>query len=131
MRVKAFDQCHILSNDVLVGMTVNGTLLVIGYPIGLWDEVNNLPIVRRVLAATRPGVDYNGLPVFLVDAAIYPGSSGSPVVVLSEGMIVDGASLMLGANRLMFLGIMPAVYQTNVTGQLVSTEIPTTQQGQV
>lgn len=129
--IKALEPCHIPSNDVLARMTVNETLLVIGYPIGLWDEVNNLPIVRRGLAATRPGVDYNGLPVFLVDAAIYPGSSGSPVVVLSEGMIADGASLTLGANRLMFLGIMSAVYQTNVTGQLVSTEIPTTQQVQV
>ena len=129
--IKSLEPCHIPSRDVLVRMTVNETLLVIGYPTGLWDEVNNLLIVRRGLAATRPEIDYNGLPIFLVDAAIHPGSSGSPIAALSEGVIVDGASLTFGRNRLMFLGIMSAVYQTDVTGRLVSTKIPTTQQVQV
>jgi hypothetical protein len=129
--MKSFEPCHIPSRDVLARMTVSETLLVIGYPIGLWDEVNNLPIVRRGLAATRPEIDYNGLPIFLVDAAIHPGSSGSPILALSEGLIVDGANVTLGGNRLMFLGIMSGVYQTDVTGRLVSTKIPTTEQVQV
>jgi len=62
----------------------------IGYPIGAWDEKHNLPIVRRGMTATDPGVDYNGMPKFLIDAAVYPGSSGSPIFVAEEGGCVWG-----------------------------------------
>lgn len=129
--IKALEPHHIPSNDVLARMTINEDLLIIGYPNGLWDGVNNLPIVRRALAATRLDVEYDGLPTFLVDAAIYPGSSGSPIIVLNEGIIVDGANITIGASRLLFLGIITAVYQHNAIGEIASITIPTTVQGQI
>jgi len=50
-----------------------------GYPNGLWDEHNNLPLLRRGVTASHPGVDFDGRPEIAVDIASYPGSSGSPI----------------------------------------------------
>ena len=44
-------------------------IVMIGYPIGLRDTVNNRPIFRRGITATQPGLDYEGRSEFLVDVA--------------------------------------------------------------
>ncbi len=51
----------------------------VGYPIGFYDRVHNLPILRSGHVASFPSVDFNGLPEFVIDAQVFPGSSGSPV----------------------------------------------------
>ena len=58
-------------------------ILMVGYPNSLWDRANNLPIYRSGITATHPAMDYNGRPEFMIDAACFPGSSGSPVFLLS------------------------------------------------
>lgn len=45
---------------------------MVGYPNGIWDEANNLPIVRRGITATPYRYDYQGQKEFLVDMACYP-----------------------------------------------------------
>lgn len=54
----------------------------IGYPENRFDTAHNLPILRVGHIASVPGVDFNGEPQFLIDAQVFPGSSGSPVFVL-------------------------------------------------
>jgi hypothetical protein len=95
----------------------------VGYPVGLWDEKNNLPIVRRGMTATDPLVDYNGKPEFLVDAAVFPGSSGSPVFVADEGMSFHNNGLYSG-NRLKLLGILFAVNVFTSEGKVEVVTIP-------
>lgn len=56
-------------------------VLSVGYPEGLWDSVNNMPIVRKGITATHVGLDYEGAPEFLVDIPCFPGASGSPVFI--------------------------------------------------
>ena len=56
----------------------------IGYPSGMFDVKNQLPIVRRATTATPPYIDYNGQPAFLIDGSVFPGSSGSPVLILDQ-----------------------------------------------
>lgn len=34
-------------------------LVMVGYPIGLWDQVNNFPIFRKGFTACHPGIDFN------------------------------------------------------------------------
>jgi len=53
----------------------------IGYPDGLWDAFNFLPILRKGVSATLLDIDYGGKKRFLIDANTIPGSSGSPVFV--------------------------------------------------
>lgn len=54
-------------------------IIMIGYPNGLWDVTNNLPIVRQGTTATMPYLNYNGKNEFLIDIATFNGSSGSPI----------------------------------------------------
>jgi Trypsin-like peptidase domain len=86
----------------------------IGYPNGIYDRLNFLPIARRGVTATPVGVDYEGKPVFLVDASVFPGSSGSPVFIAQTGGYAGrGGGFILGG-RVILLGIIAAVYQRSV-----------------
>jgi hypothetical protein len=57
----------------------------VGYPENRYDTVNNLPILRRGYVASVPKVDFNGRPQFVIDAQVFPGSSGSPVFAALNG----------------------------------------------
>ena len=59
-------------------------ITVVGYPDGIWDSYNNMPIVRKGITATSLQLDFNNEPKFLIDAAIYGGSSGSPVYIFNQ-----------------------------------------------
>ena len=67
----------------LVDLGTLEEILMIGYPNGLWDSVNNMPILRRGVTATHPNINYEGRREFLIDAACFPGSSGSPVFLFN------------------------------------------------
>lgn len=54
-------------------------VVMAGCPLGLFDEHNNFPILRRGITASHFGFDYTGKPRFLVDMACHEGSSGSPI----------------------------------------------------
>ena len=53
----------------------------VGYPAGLSDTVNFTPFARSGITATPYALDYNGMPAFLIDASVYSGSCGSPVLI--------------------------------------------------
>ena len=61
----------------------------IGYPDGLWDTANYLPILRKGLTATILGINFGGQERFLIDANTIPGSSGSPVFIQSNEYSYD------------------------------------------
>lgn len=56
-------------------------LLIVGYPLGFYDELYNMPVVRSGTLASQYGVGFRGEPFFLIDANIHKGTSGSPVVI--------------------------------------------------
>ena len=106
-------------------------VIMVGYPIGLWDSHNNMPIFRRGITATRPALDYLGKRMFLIDAACFPGSSGSPVYYYNKGMKFKGDSHIKISGgvepRLYLLGILYAGPQHTVEGELVVVTVPTSQ----
>jgi hypothetical protein len=73
-------------------------VILIGYPDGLFDSHNLTPIARAGTTATPIRLDYQGRPTFLIDAPVFPGSSGSPVFRLDDGA--------RGADRVTLLGIV-------------------------
>lgn len=99
-------------------------IAMVGYPSGLWDQVNNAPIVRRGCTATHPLVRYGGQPVFMIDAACFPGSSGSPVFLYEDGMYRSGASSYTPGTQVVLLGVLFAGPQHTATGSLVTQVIP-------
>lgn len=94
---------------------------MVGYPKGLRDRANNLPIFRRGITATHPKFNYMGKPEFLVDMACFPGSSGSPVFILNEGTYTDKRSGTFSiGSRIYLLGIQYAVPNLKDLGELIS-----------
>lgn len=97
-------------------------VLMIGYPNGIWDAINNMPILRKGSTATNPMKDYNGKKEIMIDIAAFPGSSGSPVLIFNEGGYSDKkGNTYMGANRVILLGILYAGPQATATGEIIMT----------
>ena len=80
-------------------------VIIIGYPRLLRDEHTLAPIVRRGITATPMDQRFRGLRGFLVDAAVFEGSSGSPVFIYNAGAYPTPNGITIG-RRLVFLGIL-------------------------
>lgn len=124
-----FDNSLIPSKEQLCEIDIAEDIIMVGYPNGLWDAINNMPIVRRGIMATNITLDHNGRREFVIDAACFPGSSGSPVILFNKGGYTDKqGNLNLGSGRLMLLGILYAGPQLTVTGEIKVVTIPNIQQ---
>lgn len=77
----------------------------IGYPNGLYDNINKLPIIRQGITATPIWNQFKGEDVFLIDAGVFPGSSGSPVFIYNHGSYPTKDGIAIG-NRLLFIGVI-------------------------
>jgi len=103
-------------------------IIMIGYPNGIWDSQNNKPIFRKGVTATHPNFDYNGKKEFLIDAACFPGSSGSPVFIFNEGGYMDKkGNINMGQSRIILLGTLYAGPQQTTTGEIQVINVPTSQ----
>ncbi len=98
--------------------------LVIGYPLGLSDTTNNLPILRRGITATSPMHDFNGRGEFLIDAPIFVGSSGSPVFLYSR-MWTERVGGPRFGERVKLLGIVWGVESQRLQGDILFVPAPT------
>ena len=115
-------------------------VIMIGYPKGIWDNVNNLPVFRKEVTATHPSYDFKGNPEFLIDAACLPGSSGSPVFLNNTGYYWNKHTGQYDLiSKFYFLGIQYQIpihsvvatssyYDTPITlqsGETVIAKVPT------
>ena len=64
-------------------------VLVIGYPKGIYDTFNKLPILKTGVLNTPMGEHFNGLDAFLLDFRYYDGSSGSLVISKPSRLAYD------------------------------------------
>jgi hypothetical protein len=82
-------------------------ILFVGYPSGLYDHVNHLPLVRKGISSSPIQVDHGGQPVFLIDAPVLRGSSGSPVFISDSASLLHTQHIVpVGKDRLIFLGMI-------------------------
>lgn len=101
-------------------------ILMVGYPNGIWDNVNNKPILRKGVTATHPNFDYCGKKEIMIDAACFPGSSGSPVFIFNEGGYRDKrGNMFMGASRVILLGVLYAGPQHTAQGDIQIVNVPT------
>jgi hypothetical protein len=103
-------------------------IAMVGYPTGLWDSKHNLPIVRRGSTATPPYVDFDGKPLFMIDCACFPGSSGSPVLLYNVGTYMHKNGGTVVGQRVKLLGVLFAGPQFTATGEIVVEPVPTAMQ---
>ena len=100
-------------------------ITMIGYPEGLWDAKHNLPLVRNGITSTPVYVDHNGKEEFLIDAACYHGSSGSPVILLNNGSYTNKyGDTFFGANRVYLLGILSQGPLETIYGEIEIKDQP-------
>lgn len=120
------DQSLLPTEDDIKKLKTIEDVLVVGYPNGLWDAINNQPLVRRGITASDYKIDFNGEKKFIIDCSIFPGSSGSPVFLLIDGMWSDGfGNVQLGTHKVFLLGVNSAVFLHQADGKVIEKDIPT------
>lgn len=103
-------------------------VLMVGSPIGLWDEKNNLPLIRKGITSSHPAIDFNRESVGVVDISVFPGSSGSPIFIINTNGYSDKKGTnYLGASRIIFIGILFEGAFLKQEGEVAVVEIPTQQ----
>ncbi len=109
----------LLPNEQLLNdITAIEEVLMVGYPVGISDTTNNLPIVRKGTSATPIYLDYNGNKQFLLDIPIYGGSSGSPILLFNQGSYSTRKGGIVVGTRLSLLGINVQSINYNAQGEL-------------
>jgi len=66
-------------------------VFVMGYPLSFYDTQHNLPIFRNAMIASTYRVHFRNYPLFLTDANLHEGTSGSPVITKPKSGWVDDA----------------------------------------
>jgi hypothetical protein len=118
------DKSLLLTDAELSELTAMEEVVMVGYPNGIWDQKNNMPIFRKGISATHPNLDWNGKPEFLIDAACFPGSSGSPVFLFNQGSYPTRSGGMTIGTRIKLLGALYAGPQHTVSGEIRVVQVP-------
>jgi len=123
-----FGKNLIPTREQLEDLSAMEELVMVGYPNGIWDNVNNQPILRKGITATHPNKDYCGKKEFMADIASFPGSSGSPVLIYNQNGYRDKkGNIFMGASRILLMGVLYAGPQYTTTGEIKILTIPTKQ----
>jgi hypothetical protein len=111
------------SDEQLADLDALEEVVFVGYPSGMFDAKNLMPILRRGTTATPPQLDYEGKKVFLVDASVFPGSSGSPVLICNQGAYSTRQGIVIGT-RVLFLGVIAQVVIREEEGRIIIVAAP-------
>lgn len=103
-------------------------VLVVGYPNGIWDDHNNMPIARIGATATHPLGKYKGKRNFLLDIAAFQGSSGSPVFTYESPLFRDADGNYQSGTKVNLIGLIWAVIERTVQGEIRFVEVPSSLQ---
>lgn len=100
-----------LSNDNLpsnspLTIDVTSDIIVASYPRGFYDVANKFPIVKSGIISSGWGLNFNNNPIFLIDAQLFPGSSGGLVISKPINVaIIDGKLMHSNEKQFVFLGV--------------------------
>lgn len=76
--------------DALDKVALGDRLVIPAFPLGFFDTVHHLPVVRQAGMASSFGVRFQGLGYFLTDARMHRGCSGAPVLAPVDPAIAGG-----------------------------------------
>ncbi len=109
-------------------LLASSNVLMVGFPNGLMDTANNLPVLRRGILSTHFFADYNGKKDFLVDIAAFGGSSGSPVFAFFDGNAPSEDGWTIGETSAYFIGVLHSGPKIDAEGVVVPEPVPTSKQ---
>ena len=125
---KSIPHSLIPTQEQITGLDAIEEVIFIGYPSGIFDQKNLTPVIRRGTTATPLQINYDGKPIFLVDASVFPGSSGSPVFICNSGSYSDKkGNVFIGSNRIFFLGVIAQTFIRDDYGKIEFIDIPSAQ----
>lgn len=104
----------LMRNNQKLLVEASSDVLVVGYPKGYYDNVNLFPIVKSGIVASKWGTEFRGDPCFLIDAKLFPGSSGSVVISKPIDVVVEDGQLFLikdGQKAFALLGIFAGAFE--------------------
>lgn len=122
--MSTLDSSMILSEEEIDGLSSIENIVMIGYPSGICDEVNNMPIARRGITATSLKINYRDKPEFLVDISAIPGSSGSPILLWNTGTFIYKNDYQVGT-MIKLLGVLHSTYLHKYSGEIQIVDAPT------
>lgn len=83
------------------------TISVVGFPFGI-QAGGSLAVWATGFVASEPDIDFQGLPVFLIDCRSRQGQSGSAVIAYGNGgmfAMEDGSTAVMAGEVIRLLGI--------------------------
>ncbi|GAB1452932.1 hypothetical protein MASR2M47_29880 [Draconibacterium sp.] len=86
-------------------------VLVLGYPLGFFDEKNCMPVYRKGTVASAFGHHFDDQPYFLIDANLHEGTSGSPVISSAHNTLKNKSGSFVTSSAIL-LGIHSAEHYT-------------------
>ena len=105
------------TDSIIENLSAMEDIIMIGYPIGLSDQYNHKPVIRKGITASHPKKDYQGRPEILIDMSCYVGSSGSPVFIINQGAYTTSSGINIG-DRIYLLGVLSSGPTYNAKGIL-------------
>ncbi|MEC7640984.1 MAG: serine protease [Nitrospinota bacterium] len=88
-------QVMTLSEIAALGVSEGDFVYVLGFPMGIVDTDHQYVIARSgILARLRDTLEKKGKE-FLIDAAVFPGNSGGPVIYKPEIISIDGTQSVI------------------------------------
>lgn len=123
--LRVFNESDIESDaDLAEGLPGANNTIMAGYPIDLFDSLNNYPLFRKGITAIHPAIDFDNAPLGLLDIACWPGSSGSPVLILNEPLRKQ-TGMGHSDTRRIFLGVVCANYCDTIESKIEKRKIAT------
>lgn len=125
---KSIGKDFFISDEIISDVSAIEDIITIGYPEGLMDSKNNKPVVRKGITATSLSLDFEGRKEFLIDAACFHGSSGSPVFLDRTGLYQKQTEngITIGVKHIYsFIGMLRAIPSKTVKGDIKIVDVPT------
>jgi len=85
------------------GISQGDSIFVLGFPMGIAGEEQNYVVARGGIIARLDKEIIEKNHYFLIDCMIYPGNSGSPVILKPELVSIEGTKAV---NRAFLLGVV-------------------------
>jgi hypothetical protein len=107
-----------------ITIDVTSDIIVASYPKEFYDKLNKFPIVKSGIIASAWGSAFNGLPIFQIDAQLFPGSSGGLVISKPTNIaMINGTVKYNQVKQFVLLGVYSGEFkwyeEVDVGGTLV------------